>query len=106
MLIGESIKFLRKNKGMEQKELAQLLQLSDKTISSWECGRTEPKMGMMQKMADIFEVNLDDFAGGFSEQTETDKDRFKLSDTEKHLIQAYRSADDVTRKNVLKLLED
>lgn len=106
MLIGESIKYLRKKKGMEQKDLAKILMISDKTISSWECGRTEPRMGMLRKMANIFDVNLDDFADGLPDQTETDSDHFELSYTEKHLIQAFRSADTVTQKNVLKLLED
>ena len=36
--IGKFILELRKQKGMTQKELAEKVGVSDKTISKWECG--------------------------------------------------------------------
>lgn len=38
MKIGQFISDLRKEKGLTQKELAERLQVSDKTISKWETG--------------------------------------------------------------------
>ncbi|MBR5318183.1 MAG: helix-turn-helix transcriptional regulator [Peptococcaceae bacterium] len=35
---GQLICRLRKEKGMTQKQLAELLMLSPKTVSKWECG--------------------------------------------------------------------
>ena len=43
-MIGDNIRRLREEKGMSQSELAKKLFISDKTISSWEVNRTEPKM--------------------------------------------------------------
>ena len=40
--IGEKIKKIRKSKNISQDKLAELLIVSDKTISSWECDRTTP----------------------------------------------------------------
>lgn len=36
--IGRKISALRKEKGMTQKELAEKLHVSDKTVSKWETG--------------------------------------------------------------------
>lgn len=56
---GTIIKQLRERKGMDQKELGEVVGVSDKTVSSWEINRTEPKMGIVQKLADYFGVSTD-----------------------------------------------
>ena len=57
--IGTTIKMLRENKNINQEELGNVLGVSDKTISSWEINRTEPKMGIVQLLADYFGVSTD-----------------------------------------------
>ncbi|MBQ8639621.1 MAG: helix-turn-helix transcriptional regulator [Lachnospiraceae bacterium] len=37
--IGRFIAELRKERGLTQKQLAEQLGISDKTVSKWECGR-------------------------------------------------------------------
>jgi len=59
-MFGDKLKELRELNQMTQVELARKLGVSDKTISSWEINRTEPKMGMVQAIADIFNVKTDD----------------------------------------------
>ena len=54
MDIGKNIKQMREKLGMEQQELAEKLNISNKTISSWECGRTEPKMGKIEELCQVF----------------------------------------------------
>ena len=49
-MIGDNIRRIREEKGMSQVELAEKLFVSDKTISSWEVNRTEPKMGMIEQL--------------------------------------------------------
>lgn len=49
MSIGNNIKKLREREGMTQFDLANRIGVSDKTISSWEINRTEPKMGTIEK---------------------------------------------------------
>lgn len=60
MKIEDKIKTYRKEKGWTQKELAELLHLSDKTISSWETGRTYPDLDNLIQLADLFELTLDE----------------------------------------------
>lgn len=56
---GTIIKKLREKHGMSQEELGDIVGVSDKTVSSWEINRTEPKMGIVQKLADYFNVTTD-----------------------------------------------
>ena len=49
---GTIVKQLREKKGMDQKQLGEIVGVSDKTVSSWEINRTEPKMGIVQQLAD------------------------------------------------------
>ena len=63
--IGTTIKMLRENKNISQEELGNVLGVSDKTISSWEINRTEPKMGIVQLLADYFGVSTDYLIKGY-----------------------------------------
>lgn len=56
---GTIIKKLREQKGMNQEDLGNIVGVSDKTVSSWEINRTEPKMGIVQQLADYFQVTTD-----------------------------------------------
>lgn len=55
MSIGSNIKDKRKKAGYSQVELATKLGVSDKTISSWEIDRTEPNIGMIEKLCVVLE---------------------------------------------------
>lgn len=61
--IGSRIKSLRLGKGLNQAQLGSLLGVSDKTISSWEINRTEPNMGMVGKMCEVFQCKKTDIIG-------------------------------------------
>lgn len=56
MKIGKNIKAIRISQKIEQKELANRLHISNKTVSSWECDRTEPNIGMFEKIAEALNV--------------------------------------------------
>lgn len=56
---GLIIKQLREQRGINQEELGSVVGVSDKTVSSWEINRTEPKMGIVQQLADYFNVSTD-----------------------------------------------
>lgn len=57
------IKELREAKGLTQKELAELLQVSFQTISKWENGINFPDITHIPRMADIFGVSSDIILG-------------------------------------------
>ncbi|MDY2652128.1 MULTISPECIES: helix-turn-helix domain-containing protein [Eisenbergiella] len=63
MSIGDNIKKIREQRNLRQSELAEILGVSDKTISSWEINRTEPKMGMVEKICDALKCRKTDIIG-------------------------------------------
>lgn len=48
--IGAFIAMLRREKGYTQKEVADRLELSEKTISKWECGKGLPDVIYMEPL--------------------------------------------------------
>jgi len=63
MSIGNNIKLKREQKGLNQNELAEMIGVSDKTVSSWEINRTEPKMGMIEKVVKALGCKKTDIIG-------------------------------------------
>lgn len=61
MDLGRQIKEYRKQMNWTQKELGEKVNVSDKTISSWENGRTYPELALLVVLSDLFQVSLDDF---------------------------------------------
>ena len=62
-MLGDNIKILRKNKGFTQEELAVRLNVVRQTVSKWEKGLSVPDAEMLQKIADILEVDIKQLLG-------------------------------------------
>lgn len=62
--IGKLIFELRKDKNMTQKQLADLMNISDKTISKWERGLGCPDISLLPDLAQILGVNVDKILEG------------------------------------------
>lgn len=62
--IGENIKAQRQIARMSQQELADRLNVSRKTISSWEVNRTEPNMGNIEDLAKALGCRKSTLLGG------------------------------------------
>ncbi len=62
--IGKFISILRKAKGMTQKDLADLLNVSDKTVSRWERDESVPDLSLLPILAEIFGVTMDELILG------------------------------------------
>lgn len=58
--LGEQIKKLRKEKGISQEVLAQLLGVSFQAVSKWETGATMPDITMIPVLASYFGVSIDE----------------------------------------------
>lgn len=50
----EKLKVLRKNKGLKQQELAEILGIKRNTYSDWENGKCKPNYEKLEKIADFF----------------------------------------------------
>lgn len=63
MKIGQIIKELRKEKGLTQTALADLLFVSQDTISLWELDKSLPDVENVVKMTKVFKVSADYLLG-------------------------------------------
>lgn len=63
-ITGTTIKNLREQKGTTQKELAEKLCVSDKTISKWETGRGLPDISIIAELAEVLNVSVTELFTG------------------------------------------
>ncbi len=59
ILIGERIKGLRTSRKLNQKELAQILQVSPAAVCNMESDSRQPSLTMLLKLSSIFHVSTD-----------------------------------------------
>ena len=61
---GKLIAKLRKKKGLTQQQLADKLNLSNKTISKWESGSGSPDISNLLVLAEALDVSVDELLKG------------------------------------------
>lgn len=62
--IGRFIAEMRKTQNFTQRQLADLLSVSDKTISKWECGKGLPEVSLMLPLCDALHITVNDLLSG------------------------------------------
>lgn len=62
--VGKLIYELRKEKNMTQKQVAELMNISDKTISKWERGLGCPDVSLLLGLSNIFGVSIEGILSG------------------------------------------
>lgn len=88
-MLSLKIKELREEAGLSQVDLAKEFGLTQSTVGGWESSARSPKLDMLCKLADYFNVTTDyllDRAPRSAPQQE-------LSDDEKELLEVYRGLD-------------
>ncbi|MBP3700864.1 MAG: helix-turn-helix transcriptional regulator [Lachnospiraceae bacterium] len=71
--LGTFLAALRREKGWTQKELAELLHVSDKTVSRWERDESVPDLFLVPDIAQLYGITSDELIRG--ERTNVEKDR-------------------------------
>mgnify|MGYP002511640371 CR=1 FL=1 len=57
-ITGAVIKELREKQNLTQAELAEKLNVSDKTVSKWETAKGYPDISMLEPIAKVFGVSI------------------------------------------------
>lgn len=94
--IGAFIAVLRKAQGLTQRQLAEKLNVSDKTVSRWERDEGYPDLALIPILAEIFSVSCDELLRGErlpGDRTEQDreKDRQRCEKQRRYLMEAAMS---------------
>ena len=61
---GRFLSALRRAKGLTQRELGDMLYVSDKTVSRWENDECAPDLNLLPAIADIFGISVDELLRG------------------------------------------
>lgn len=62
--INETLRQLRLDRGMTQEDVAGQVGLTRQAVSSYESGRTQPGLDILQRLADVYQVELTDIIYG------------------------------------------
>ena len=102
MRFGDTLRDLRQQRGMTQKELGNTLGVSAQMIAQYENGKRKPKLGTLQQIAASLNVPTDYFINRY--------DGFQLTDVElnnrtrgsfENLLTLYRNARDNLKEEVI-----
>ena len=63
MTLGERLQILRKQNMLSQEKLAELVGVSRQAVSKWETGLSNPDTENLIKLAEIFNLSIDEFTG-------------------------------------------
>ena len=62
--IGQFIQSTRKEKGLTQKQLAEQINVSDKTISKWENGFSTPDTTILLDLCNVLDISVNELVSG------------------------------------------
>lgn len=61
---GKFIAQTRRAQNLTQRQLADQLSISDKTVSKWECGKGLPEVSLMLPLCEILQITVNDLLSG------------------------------------------
>ena len=73
--IGKFIAELRVKEGYTQKELGELLNITDNSVSKWERGINAPDISQLERIAEIFNITIDELLKGERKYKKKEKDK-------------------------------
>ena len=79
MKFNENLKYLRKQYGLTQEQLAEQLNVSRQAITKWESGQSLPDIENLKEISYIFSVSIDSLIGDI-ETKSTSKINKKIDD--------------------------
>ena len=88
--IGRKIREARQKLGLSQAEFAERIGTSAKTLSSWERGAYLVDVIMLNTIASVSGLTLNDFTDVQPAETEDPPDTYDFTEAEKQLIQKIR----------------
>ena len=105
MTFATRLSCLRQEHHMSQQELANELGISRSAVGMYEQGKREPDFEVLDKIADLFDVDLSyllghsNTRGAYPRHQHKNEDAFTLD--ERNIIYAYRSAPDDVKRLIL-----
>lgn len=94
--IGKFIAERRKSKGYTQKQLSDILRISDKTVSKWECGNGFPEVSLLLPLCEELGISVNELLAG---ERVSDHDYRKKA--EETMVNLVKEAQESKKKMIL-----
>ncbi|MBR6184799.1 MAG: helix-turn-helix domain-containing protein [Clostridia bacterium] len=78
--LADNIRDYRKNLGLTQEQLAERLGITLGTVSKWERGSSEPDLGYIMDLAELFHVSVDALIGYSLRGTDADEESQRIEE--------------------------
>lgn len=96
--IGNFLRDLRKEKNMTQEALAEVFQVSNRTISRWETGSNMPDISLLVEIADYYDLDIREIINGERKQNADLEVKDPVSTEENPSNQTMVSANDALKE--------
>ena len=108
MEFSSNLRYLRKERGMSQDELADKLGYkSFTTIQKCESGVSEPSVSTLRVIANIFGVSMDQMINqDLSVPSSSSADPLQLTEQEEHLVVSFRCLNEEGREKAIEYVVD
>lgn len=97
--IGKFISEMRKSKKLTQKNLADKLFISEKTISKWECGKGLPEVSLMLPLCEILGISVNELLSGHK----INNDEYKVN-AEENFLYILKEKEDGKRRLIVSFI--
>lgn len=97
--IGQFIRSLRKEKSLTQREVAEKLNISEKTVSKWETGHGLPEVALMMPLCELLAINVNELLSG----ERLDEKRY-LKKAEENIMSLVQEKAEAKKKIILEVI--
>lgn len=98
--IGKFIAQMRKEQSLTQRQLADMIGISDKTVSKWETGNGLPEVSLMIPLCDSLHINVNELLSG---ERLTDSEYQKKA--EENIMNLVKEREESKKKIILSVIE-
>lgn len=97
--IGKFIACMRKKQGLSQKQLAERIDVTDKTISKWETGNRMPDASILLKLSSELQINVNELLAGEKFLSEEIPSEEYMARSESNIVNLIGELDENNKKN-------
>lgn len=97
--IGKFIAEMRKKQGLTQRQLAEQLNVTDKTISKWETGYRLPDVSLLLELSSVLDVDINELLAGEQYSTKGVSSEEYMEKSESNILGLVNTLNDMEKKS-------
>ena len=97
---GNLLKKLRSEKGLTQEQLAEILNVSNRTVSRWETGSNMPDISLLVEIADFYDISIPEIINGERKSEKMNDEVKEVKEVAKTMSDYARAEKEAIVKNI------